>query len=219
MAEPSPAQAHPLIALEGIPLGGYRLRLTRLDSERKAGWKRFRLSLAGPGGRESSPVVEGVYSPGGRGVQPWIEVLRYAPAPRVGDAAVDLREAGLERALFEALSAIVPEGGHIMVGCEDAVHADTHRALLKGAPAVATPLGVGLFEAGFRKVKFFYLAEGGWEGQQKLWAEKPLGAAMAKDWDRATAAELERFLARAGESGTLAPSRALAARLLQELRA
>ena len=81
----------------------------------------------------------------------------------------------------------------------------------------ATPLGWVLFQIGFRKVKFFYLAEGGWEGQQKLWAEKPLDEEMKRQWEADTARDLRNFLAAPSEAPAAAGCVPRAAALLNEL--
>ncbi|NIR30494.1 MAG: DUF1122 domain-containing protein [Gammaproteobacteria bacterium] len=218
MERPTFEEGHVLSGLHGALLGEYRLKLDPLQRERKSGWVRFRVRLTDARGAVTDPVLDGVHSRGGRGVLPWIELLHYAPRIPSDDAALDLGEAGLDLPLFRALNDLLPPGGHIMVGCESADHQDTYRPLRKGVPPAATPLGALLFEAGFRKVKFFYLAEGGWEGQQKLWGEKPLDEAMRREWDRATARELERYLEESVYEPEVEQCLCLAGRLLEELR-
>lgn len=185
---------HPVRRLDGVPLGPHKLRLARLEPGEKSGWTRFRLAVAGGEGEFAPPVVEAIYSAGGRGVLPWIEVLAYEPQLRRKSDTLDVAAKGWDRTLFTALGELVPPGGHLMVGCETPPHQETYQALMKRVPPVATPLGEVLFRAGFRRVKFFYLAEGGWEGQQKLWAEKPLEDAMRRAWDGISVAELKGFL-------------------------
>lgn len=138
-------------------------------------------------------MVVGIYSAGGRGVTPWIEILDYQPRAQQGDRILDLT-IDLAVELFRRLAGLLPPGGHIMLGCEGPTHVETYTALLKGVPPVATPLGFTLFRAGFPQIKFFGLPEGGWEGQQKLWAENPLDAETARRWQNATAQELRQFL-------------------------
>jgi hypothetical protein len=186
---------HPLRSLEERRLGPYDLRLSKLAHGEKSGWTRFALRLGDAHGDFEPALIEGLYSVGGRGVPAWMEVLDYRPELWRGPERLDLAAAGLDQELFRRLSDLIPAGGHLMVGCETQVHQSTYQALLKGVPPVATPLGKVLFGAGFHKVKFFYLAEGGWEGQQKLWAEKPLNPEMERTWAAQTARELERFLA------------------------
>lgn len=213
----SPALDHPLRRLDARRLGPYSLRLDQLRPAEKSGWWRFDLTLTDAGGDFAPPVIEGVYSAGGRGVRPWIEVLAYEPVLGRREDTLGLAERGWEQELFAALGELVPPGGHLMVGCETPPHQETYQALLKGVPPAATPLGAVLFGAGFRKVKFFYLAEGGWEGQQKLWAEKPVNEAMGRDWEAATAEELRKFLASPVEAAAARHCQPRAQQLLAEL--
>jgi len=213
------ASKPPLEKLDGRRLGPSGLHLARVRPGEKSGWTRFELVVSDEKGEFTPPVVEGVYSAGGRGVLPWIEVLAYEPRLRCGEETLDLAAGGLDRELFTALAELIPPGGHLMVGCETPPHHDTYQALMKGVPPVATPLGAVLFACGFRKVKFFYLAEGGWEGQQKLWAEKPLDDRMRREWEMATAGELTRFLAAPADAPAAQQCLARAKQLLEELQA
>lgn len=191
--------------------------MARLLRGEKSGWVRFHLVVAGDEGEFTPPVVKGIYSAGGRGVFPWIEVLAYQPQLHCGEEALELPAHGADVALFSALGELIPPGGHIMVGCETPPHHETYQALLKGVPPAATELGAALFHADFRKIKFFYLAEGGWEGQQKLWAEKPLHEEMRREWDAATARDLRRFLSAPVEAPAAAACVPRAVTLLKEL--
>jgi len=213
------ASPHPLEKLDGRRLGPHRLRLAEVRPGEKSGWTRFELVVSDEKGEFAPPVVEGVYSAGGRGVLPWIEVLAYEPRLRRGEETLDLATRGLDRELFTALAELIPPGGHLMVGCETPPHQETYQVLLKGVPPAATPLGAVLFACGFRKVKFFYLAEGGWEGQQKLWAEKPLDEKMRREWEAATADQLRKFLAAPADAPAAQSCLARARKLLEELQA
>lgn len=203
--------------LDGRRLGPHTLRVTRVQPGEKSGWTRFHLLLSGGAGDFAPPVVEAIYSAGGRGVLPWIEVLAYQPLLQRPGETVDLSTHGWDVELFSSLGELVPPGGHLMVGCETPPHQETYQALLKGVPPAATPLGAVLFQAGFRKVKFFYLAEGGWEGQQKLWGEKPLDEEMKRQWDSATARDLKSFLAAPGADPAATRCIPQATALLREL--
>jgi len=193
------------------------LHVARLLQGEKSGWVRFQLVVTGEEGEFAPPVVEGIYNAGGRGVFPWIEALAYQPQLHCGEKALELPAHGTDVALFSALGELIPPGGHIMVGCETPPHHETYQALLKGVPPAANALGVALVHAGFRKVKSFYLAEGGWEGQQKLWAEKPLHEEMEREWDAATARDLRRFLSAAVQAPAAAACVPRAVILLKEL--
>jgi hypothetical protein len=159
--------------LEGARVGAYALRVGRLQPMAKSGWARFELVLVSDAGDLEPAVAVGIHSRGGRGVLPWIEVLRYRSRLARGGETVDLVEQGWDVELFRRLGELIPPGGHLMVACEDDGHAGIYRTLMHGAPPETTPLGSALVKAGFPRVRFFYLAEGGHEGPQKLWAEKP----------------------------------------------
>lgn len=187
-----------LTALDAKPLGPYRLRLADVRPAAKSGWFCFRLLLTNRDGVFRPALIEANYSAGGRGVSPWIEVTEYNPrvtSTRGTPPEVDLNRERLERELFGHLAALIPPGGHLMLGCESPAHEATYRLLMRRVPPVLTPLGYLLFASGFRSVRFFYLAEGGWEGQQKLWAEKALDAETERRWDEATARAALDFLA------------------------
>ncbi len=154
---------------------------------------RFHLVVAGDEGEFTPPVVEGIYSAGGRGVFPWIEALAYHPQLRCGEKTLELSANGTDVALFSALGELIP-------------------------PA-ATEVGAALFHAGFRKVQFFYLAEGDWERQQKLWAEEPLHEQMRRERDATTARDLQRFLSapvQAAAAATCVPWPVILFRQLEE---
>lgn len=187
-----------LTDLDGKPLGSYVLRLRDVQPAGKSGWLGFRLLAASGDKSFQPPLLEAVFSQGGRGVTPWVEVVEYHPRVKLEagtSAELDLAVGGLDRELFGYLSNLVPPGGHLMLACESAEHEVTYRFLMRRVPPLITPLGHLLFDCGFRSARFFYLAEGGWEGPQKLWAEKALNAETERRWDAATARDLLRFLA------------------------
>lgn len=187
----------PLAQLEGKRLGRYTLRLADVSPGSKSGWLSFRLVVTGPKTLFSPPVIEGVYSPGGRGVTPWIEIIEYHPRQNPAQGKVDeldLAATALDRELFRHVGALIPRGGHLMVACEGPEHEATYRLLMRRVPPAVTPLGYVLFASGFHSVRFFYLAEGGWEGQQKLWAEKARDTETEQRWRETLARDLLRFL-------------------------
>jgi hypothetical protein len=188
---------HPLQQLEGRLVGEYCLHLQQLKPLRLSGWRGFSLSLKDRQGIVAQPpVVEGIYSAGGKdGVRPWMDiavtdVVEFGPGRRL-----ELRESGLMHKLFQSLSQLIPPGGHMMVSYEDTdpLHRETDRALSAGVPPVLTPLGFLLFKSGFRRVKNWYLSEGGHEGPRKLWGEKPPDNAWSVVWDEDTARQLVSF--------------------------
>jgi len=200
---------HPLRQLDGRPLGdGQVLRLASLRRTPRSGWRAFELELERDGATCRPPVAQGLYSAGGRGVTPWIELDAYRPQVDCAGRPAELAATGADRALFGLLAGLLPPGGHLMLGCEGPAHRDDYLALCRGVPPAATRLGRLLLESGLLRVKFFALPEGGWEGQKKLWAEKPPDAAIARAWAEGTARELATFL---GEAAADDPARAGAA--------
>ena len=106
----------------------------------------------------------------------------------------------------------VGRGGAVMV----AYNADdTERALRRGVPPAATPVGLALLDAGCRWFKDWYFAEGGREGGTKLQATVPVDASHEHAAAAALVTELEAFLeARAG-TGTDRARAELALRVLR----
>ena len=205
----------PFDQLDGMRLGELRLYISQWQQESKSGWRRFRLSAANDKVTLTPSVLYGIYSRGGRGVLPWIEVLRFEYILSSNEHQYDLRDHESDVELFRTLAAIIPPGGHIMLGCEQPSHMDTDQALVKGVPPVATPLGATLFKAGFPLVRFFDLPEGGLEGQKKLWAERPMDERMHRVWQHQTLMDLQKFIAMPPESAPAKNCVAQARRFLE----
>jgi hypothetical protein len=202
--------------LHGRSIGDYETQLHLKPLQYRGGWTHFSLYLKDRQGRTSSqrghrgqwlatPVLEGIHSRGGRGVKGWIEVGDYFPIVyfRGKDSlpkATQVSGEGLDRRIFRLLGECVPPGGHLMfayeVSYESPFHRETQESLIKGVPPVSTAQGELLFQAGFRMVKDWYLAEGGHEGPRKLWGEKPFNDAEAHDFDLKTFLQLLAFLSR-----------------------
>jgi hypothetical protein len=189
---------HPLQSLENHLLGRYRLHLQQLKPLRFSGWRGFALALRDRAGTLLQPAaVEGIYSAGGKdNVKPWMDITVAEVLEGRAGSRLNLRQAGMMHELFQALSQLIPPGGHLMVSYEDLnpVHRETDQALAVGVPPVLTPLGLLLFMSGFRLVKNWYLSEGGHEGPRKLWGEKPPDKSWSLLWDQATARELLQYL-------------------------
>ncbi len=175
------------------------------------------------------PVLEGVYSRGGRWVKGWVEVGDYYPVVQFASGAsasitLDLSERRIDRQIFQLLSETIPGGGHFMfayeVSFDSALHRETQTSLLRGIPAVCTAQGGLLFWSGFRFVKDWYLAEGGHEGPRKLWGEKPSNDVEFRFFDQKTFFQLLEFLSRkpnAAAMGVELESRRRASEVLREL--
>lgn len=197
-------------------IGEYRTQITLRPVEGRVGWVRFSLYLKDDKGRIASrrnhsgdlvpaPVLEGIHSRGGKGIKAWIEVESYLPIVRFIDngsppKVLDLPGTDQERELLRILADMIPPGGHLMfayeVPNESAFHGETLAGLLANIPPVCTPLGKLLFDAGFRLVKDWYLAEGGFEGPRKLWGEKPVDDVAERLFDRRTFFQVLDFFSR-----------------------
>jgi hypothetical protein len=213
---------HPLGRLQGRTLGPYRL-LVLLGPKNNVGARYLQLFLVDGEGRLSEePIAFGLHNTGPYPGYNWAEVVRYQPAPRFDGAAADLRSEGLEQPLFDALSSLVPAGGHLMVEYDSPAQKASERALTLGYPPVTSPLGYLMFHAGCRGFRDWYISEGGREGPRKLQGFKPLNAALAAERTAALRREVAELLARPespqhGEHGRRA--RELARAVLEALDA
>jgi hypothetical protein len=155
-------------------------------------------------GNGEAPVARLKYFRGRRsaGVLPWIE------------ASVARDEDDAYRAeLVAALAALLPPGGYLMVGYGDD---ETERALKRGVPPAATPLGKALFDAGCTWFKDWYYPEGWLEGGMKLQGNKPTSLEAREQGLAALRAELEEWLETRGGGG--AEEDALLARASERAR-
>ncbi|MEE9594121.1 MAG: DUF1122 family protein [Candidatus Hydrothermarchaeales archaeon] len=180
-----------LTAIEGSEIGGFTIRISEPVPTRLRGAWRFNLRLKDEKGKTSAPIIEGRYFEGrGKWIRPWLEVEYRSTADFDGfDVELSM---GSEIRLFEALSSILPPGGHIMVKYGE--HRDTARALAINVPPPATPLGYLLWQAGFRWFKDWYFPEGWMEGSEKLQGNKPLDEEHAKKRAKEASIELKAFL-------------------------
>jgi len=236
-----PCHPRPLTHLGGQRLGEYETELGSKPLRYRQGWTHFTVSLRDREGRRSSrqiedgtyvrtSVLEGIHSRGGRWVKGWIEIGDFFPVvdvlgPGLPAKSVRLSDQGMDRNLFDLLSATVPPGGHLMfayeVSHESSLHRETAQALTKGVPPACTIQGDLLFHAGCRWIKDWYLAEGGHEGPRKLWGEKPSDETAFRQFDSKTFWQVLAFLSRkpAAESiGLEHAARARALKIMQQLR-
>jgi hypothetical protein len=139
----------------------------------------------GHGRRSERPVIDkALYSVGGKGVLPWIEIGYYRTEVTFkkdeGNVSqtTDIAFTDAERKLFKLLGDFIPAGGHMMMPYDlddNVLSRMTFAALRKNVPMVATPIGFLLFHIGFTiPFRDWYIAEGGHEGPRKLQFEKPL---------------------------------------------
>lgn len=205
-----------LAELDGQMLGPYRLQVSESAPERKSGWTGFGVAVLSQD-QPPAKLAEGIRSVGGRGVAPWIELTRYRPESGFPESPSEGRE-DLGDAFLSRLGRFIPPTGHLMLACDGRETGDTYRQLMRGLPPAATPLGIGLVRAGFPRVRFFYVAEGGWEGSQKLWAERPADDATARAWMAETATTLRKLLAEGKGLGSRERLHALVGELEAHLR-
>ncbi len=188
--------------LDSRRAGQYKLRAILRPVAGRVGWTHFSIYLedekggvtcsVGPDGvLESTPVIEGIHSPGGKGIKAWIEVESYSTMVHfcdgmTGPRLLELTGSETERDLMRFLAGKVAPGGHMMFPYDSSngtFYRQTRESLLGNIPPVCTPLGMLLYEAGFRLVKDWYLAEGGFEGPRKLWGEKPEDDGISRQFD------------------------------------
>jgi hypothetical protein len=195
---------HPLGRLQGLTLGPYRL-LALLGPKNKVGSRYLQLLLVDERGRLSEDAVAfGLHNSGPFPGYNWTEVVRYQPCPRFDGEAADLRapgpsaglRTGLEQPLFNALSSLVPAGGHLMVEYDSPAQRQSERILTLGYPPVSSPLGYLMFRAGCRSFRDWYISEGGREGPRKLQGFKPLDDGIARERTAALRRQVEELLAR-----------------------
>lgn len=221
---------HPVSALDALALGDCRT-VAILGPKNAVGSRYFQLFLANSVGRLADGALAlGLYNSGPYPGFNWIEMVQYneqptftpeagAPLPCAGEGP-GVRDSGLDRPLFEALSGLVPAGGHLMVEYDSPSHRATERILTLRYPAAASPIGFRLFAAGVRSYRDWYISEGGREGPRKLQGFKPLNAKIAAEKTAALRAELEEMLTSPpndghGQWGRLA--RALGRQVLDDL--
>ncbi|HEY5638957.1 MAG TPA: DUF1122 family protein [Dehalococcoidia bacterium] len=211
---------HPVAALDALSLGDYRT-LAILGPKNRVGSRYYQLFLADSDGRLAEGALAlGLCNSGRYPAFNWIEMTQYQENPRFGETELSLWDSGLDEPLFEALSRLVPSGGHLMVEYDSQSHRATERVLTLRYPVAASPIGYRLFAAGVRSYRDWYISEGGREGPRKLQGFKPLNAEIAAEKTAALRAEVEVMLAAPendghGEWGHLA--RALGRRVLDNL--
>jgi hypothetical protein len=198
--------SHPLAQLHGRFLGRYAI-LVFLGPRNRFGARYFQTYLLEPAGSLScEPLLAGLHAAGPLPSYNWMEVTearRSVPLER--ERTANIGERGLREFLC-LLGQIVLPGGHLMVEYESPDRVTTARALARGVPPLATPLGVTLLAAGCGPgIRDWYISEGGREGPRKLQGYKPLSEADARERGRRATHELLAFL----ESPRLASEDAL----------
>jgi hypothetical protein len=153
-------------------------------------------ALDGEGRLAQEALALGLYNSGPYPAYNWVELTQFREAVQIAGASVDLWETGLEIELFQALSELVPAGGHLMAEYDSPTHRATERILTLRYPQACTPIGYAMFEAGVRSYRDWYISEGGREGPRKLQGFMPLNAEIAAEKTALLRAEVESALAR-----------------------
>jgi hypothetical protein len=210
ISERSRKQLGELVALEGKTIGPHTLVIDLkpiLLPPHKlfSGRTYFSIYLKDEHGNCSQkPVIDrALYSVGGKGVLPWIEIGYYWADVTFGEEKTVPERMGIansdtERKLFQLLGDLVPPGGHMMIPYElddNVLSRMTFAALRKDVPMVATPIGFLMFRIGFTiPFRDWYIAEGGHEGPRKLHFEKPLTEKRAREVGEEITGELAAFV-------------------------
>ena len=173
----------------------YRL-FVLLGPKNNVGSRYFQLMLADEAGRLGEEALAlGLHSSGRFPAHNWIELTQYRAVQRFGDSTVDLATEGLDLALFEKLSPLAPDGGHMMVEYDSPSQRVTERVLTLGYPQATSPLGYLMFRVGCRSYRDWYISEGGREGPRKLQGFKPWTDGIACEKEERLRQELADFLA------------------------
>lgn len=215
-----PVAGHPIAVLDGLRLGEYAVYAI-LGPKNAVGSRYFQLFLADAAGRlAEEELALGLFGAGPFPAFNWLELTQYSEALTFGGETLDLWSTGLETPLFDAITALVPPGGHMMVEYDSPTHKATERILTLRYPQAMSPLGYLLFEAGARSYRDWYISEGGREGPRKLQGFKPLNDDIAREKTENLRREVAEALARPaapahGEWGALA--RDLGGKVLERL--
>jgi hypothetical protein len=161
---------HPLAALDGAAVGQGVWLAVEVGSRSRAGATHVRAYLVSDElGRTLEPVLHALHYAGTLPLQHWIEVTDYLDRPSLsGGGFVEIPE-GIELRIVQALGALVPAGGQLMLEYASPSRSVTASALAAGVPPVATPLGGMMFAAGCGAVfRDHGSAVGGRAGRRKL---------------------------------------------------
>jgi hypothetical protein len=211
--------------IDGRSVRSFTLRVTSLKPlKERAGWFHIEVGVADRQGTVYGPLMTGIVSGGGRGVQPWFECRIYPRVDAPQSKPLDARSKGLEKAIIDVIGEIVPPAGHLMIDYEAPGQEETFAELNLRVPPPASYLGSLMFRAGFQgQFKDWYFSEGGHEGPRKLQANKSPDAAAARRARKAHRQELTAFLQRPlpdrpDQAAIIRRARERARELLREMR-
>ncbi len=165
-------------ALDGLPVGAYRIRIREEGSAGTAGHRYLAVYLERGGIRSDQPILRGLYAaPRPQPIPGWLDGFFRNPIAFHGEP-VELEDADL-RSFFRAIGFLIPPGGWLALAYEtfgeaQAIHQETEQALRLGIPPILTPLGMCLFYARCAfPIRDWSIAEGWREGPRKLLGFKP----------------------------------------------
>ena len=140
-------------------------------------------------------------------MQHWIEVTDYLDRPALSDGRFVEVPEGIELRIIQAIGALVPAGGQLMLEYDSASRSVTASALAAGVPPAATPLGGMMFAAGcgvaFRD---HGRAAGGRAGRRKLRGFRAIDSDHERSRGLAMLTDLEVFMGRSKELDWLVQS-------------
>ena len=188
---------HPLGLLDGRCLENYKL-IVLLGRKSRVGAECFHIFLQNSHGETSlQPVVTGLFNRGQYPGYNWVEIMHLAQDSYFGKEKKlpDTRKNRIAECLVHCLADIIPPGGHLMIEYDSPEHYDTAQSLALGIPAIATPLGYLMFQAGCGAgIKDWYFSEGGNEGPRKLQGFKALDTQHDRIQSGKVVKELTRYL-------------------------
>jgi len=205
---PLSASDHPLAPLGDVEVGlGVRLSV-EVGPRSRTGATQFRAFLESDDlGRTTEPTIQGMYHTGALPLQHWVEVTDYLDRPLLESGEfVEIPE-GIELRIVEALGALVPAGGQLMLEYDSPSRSVTASALAAGVPRVATPLGGMMFAAGCGATFIDDgAAAGGRSGRRKLRGFRALDFEHERSKGLDTLAEIEAFMERSKDLDWLVQS-------------
>ena len=189
---------HPLRAVDGAAVAADVTLAIELGAQNHVGSDCFRAFLvSAQHGATTTPVIGGLCNRGPFPGYNWVEVAYASDRAPLAAGGVLAVTAAIDQRIVQALAAVVPPGGHLMLEYDSPHRATTARALAANVPPVATPLGALMFAAGCG-VAFtdWYISEGGREGPRKLQGFRALDAEHEQRRGREMLTALEAFMAR-----------------------
>ena len=199
---------HPVASLDGAEVGEGVQLAVEVGLQNRAGARHFRVYLVSDQlGQTVEPVIHGLHHAGTLPLQHWIEVTDYLDRPALSDGRFVEVPEGIELRIIQAIGALVPAGGQLMLEYDSASRSVTASALAAGVPPAATPLGGMMFAAGcgvaFRD---HGRAAGGRAGRRKLRGFRAIDSDHERSRGLAMLTDLEVFMGRSKELDWLVQS-------------